>query len=145
MSSGSFVTVSLYLSTSVSNTAARNGDGTEVTVFLSYLAFCPAASFLCLLHFVIPLSPLIHPFSSFNIGCTVSRTIVVTIIAIKITHFTSGQPELNLYCMINPSERSHALSLCSKLKMCLVVAQKYYFHWREMEYFPVQKKTVTAC
>lgn len=57
--------------TSVSNTAARNSDGTEVTLSVPFISsFCPAASFLHLLYFIIPLLPLIHLFSAFNMDCT---------------------------------------------------------------------------
>lgn len=53
MNSGSFGIVGLYLSTSVSNTAAGNGDGTEVILsFLFISCFSPAASF--------SISPLFH-------------------------------------------------------------------------------------
>lgn len=62
VNSGSFGIVSLYLSTFVS-TAPRNGDGTEVSLSVPFIfCFFPAASFLYLLYFIIPLSPLIHPF-----------------------------------------------------------------------------------
>lgn len=71
VSSGSFGIITLYLSTSAGNTAAGNGDGTEVTLSVPFIScFCPAASFLYLFYFIISLSPFFHPFSALNMGWT---------------------------------------------------------------------------